>query len=151
MTVDAQGTQDVQDVQDEKSPRRPFNRMNGRLSAEGVTFGWDDTWQVEYLFQVVAIYLTQRLGGQRVHALDTSKLSIPDDYNRRVAGAPDIVACVDGRYVSIELKVRNGKQTRPQEYEGERVENAHGTYVVAHTLREVFEALEIEVPEAGND
>ena len=109
--------------------------------------GWDDTWPVEYVFQAVAVFLATRLAPAGVHVLDTSKLSVPDDYNRSVAGAPDIVAGVNGRYVEIELKTRNGKPTGPQERESERVANAGSRYVVARTMREVFEALEIETPE----
>ena len=109
--------------------------------------GWDDTWPVEYVFQAVAVFLATKLAPAGVHILDTSKLSVPDDYNRAVAGAPDIVAGVNGRYVEIELKTRNGKPTGPQEREAERVENAGSRYVTARTMREVFEALEIETPE----
>ena len=109
--------------------------------------GWDDTWPVEYPFQAIAVFLAQRAAPASTHVLDTSKLSIPDDYNRKVPGAPDIVASVGGRYVEIELKTRNGRQTGPQEREEERVGNAGSTYVLARTMREVFEALELEVPE----
>lgn len=117
--------------------------------------GWDDPWPAEWPFQAVAVFLAQRAAGATVHVLDTSKLAIPDDYNRTIPGAPDIVASVDGRYVEIELKTRNGKQTRPQTYEQERVENAGSKYAVCRTVREVFEALELEVPapapESGNE
>lgn len=109
--------------------------------------GWDDPWVYEFLFQVVALFAVKALAGQRLSVLDTSKLSIPDDYNRRVSGAPDLVACVDGRYVAIELKAKDNKTTKPQDAEAERTSNAAGTYVVARTMREVFEALELEVPE----
>ncbi len=56
------------------------------------------------------------------------------------------MASVDGRYIEIELKTAHGKQTEPQKREGERVENTGAQYVVARTLREAFDALEIEVP-----
>ena len=93
------------------------------------------------------LFAIKALAGQRVNILDTSKLSIPDDYNRRVSGAPDLVACVDGRYVAIELKAKDNKTTGPQDTESERTANAGGAYVVARTMREVFEALGLEVPE----
>ncbi len=118
------------------------------VDAQGIHIGWDDTWGCEYPFQALAVYAAKKFAGQRTHLLDTSKLSTPDNYNRSVAGAPDIVASVDGRYIEIELKTAHGKQTKPQEREGERVENTGAQYVVARTLREVFEALAIEVPNA---
>ena len=117
------------------------------VDAQGIHIGWDDMWESEYVFQCFAVYWAKRLSGQRTHLFDTSKLSIPDDYNRRIGGAPDIVACIDGRHVEIELKTKDGKPTGPQGRHQERTENALGKYVMARTLREVFEALEIEVPE----
>ncbi|MDE0704046.1 MAG: hypothetical protein OXH59_10015 [Rhodospirillaceae bacterium] len=108
---------------------------------------WDATWPMERVFQSVAIDLARRMAPAGLHVLDTSKLAIPDDYNARVAGAPGIVACRGGRYVAIELKSAKQKLTDPQKWESERTEIAGGIYVVARTMREVFEALGLEVPE----
>ena len=129
----------------------PAPRKTGSMAGlKGLPFAitdWDAPWAAEYVFQPVAVALASRMAPARVHLLDTSKLSTPDNYNRSIPGAPDIVACVDGRYVEIELKTANGKPTGPQERESERVGITGGTYVVARTMREVFEALGLEVPE----
>lgn len=114
------------------------------VDAQGIHIGWDDTWDLEEPFQAMAVYLARRMAGGKTHLLDTSKL--PGGFRSR-AGAPDITACVDGRYTAVELKGKHGKQILSQDQEQERTENASGTYVVVRTLREAFGALEIEVPE----
>ena len=114
------------------------------VDAQGIHIGWDEKWPLEDPFQAMAVYLARKLAGQRIHLLDTSKL--PGGWKCR-AGAPDITACVSGRYVAVELKGTHGKQILSQQTEQEVTENALGEYVIARTLREVFDALEIEVPE----
>ena len=103
------------------------------ITAQGIQIGWDEKWPLEEPLQAMAVYLAGRLAGQRVHVLDTSKL--PGGSKSR-AGAPDITACVDGRFVGIELKSGVGRLIQSQECERERIENADGGYVVARTLRE---------------
>ena len=131
----------------------PAPRKSGSVQGlKGFPFAitdWDAPWAAEWVFQPIAVALASRIAPAGVHLLDTSKLSVPDDYNRAIPGAPDIVACVDGRYVEIELKAANGKPTGPQQRESECVSGTGGTYVVARTMREVFEALGLgsEVPE----
>ena len=116
-----------------------------------VLVDWDAEWPVEGPFQVIAMVLivdaASRPGAPPLRCLDTHTLSVPTDFNRTQAGAPDIIACVSGRWVSIELKSRNLKQTKHQRFEQERVESAGGSYTVARTMREVFDALGLEVPE----
>lgn len=105
---------------------------------------WDGAWSAEHVFQVVAVELARRYAGADCHVLDTSQIA-GNGFWRNRTGTADITACVSGRFVAIELKA-SSNQTDSQEREQERVENAAGTYVVARTMREVFEALGLEVP-----
>ena len=108
---------------------------------------WDATWPREKLFQTVAVELVRTCAGALVHIIDTSGVAAPGKWNQHQAGAPDIIACVKGRYVAIELKAHYGRMTPNQKAEAERTENAGGTYVAAKTLRQVFDALGLEIPE----
>lgn len=110
---------------------------------------WDARWPVERVFQAVAVQLATEAAGQHLHVIDTSSLSVPSGgFYSWHPGSADIVACRHGRFTAIELKASSNKPTGPQTREGERIENAAGVYVVARTMREVFEALELEVPDA---
>jgi len=45
-------------------------------------------------------------------------------------GIPDIIGCVNGRFLAIECKAANGKTTALQDREIERIASAGGTAVV---------------------
>ena len=49
-------------------------------------------------------------------------------------GTPDILACVQGRFLAIELKVADGRLEPAQATEIERIRTAGGCAIVAHTL-----------------
>jgi hypothetical protein len=55
-------------------------------------------------------------------------------------GTPDILACVppEGRFLAIELKVADGRLKPAQATESERIRNAGGCAIVAHTLQDVI-------------
>ena len=119
-----------------------------RPCLEGLPLGisdWDGAWSAEHVFQAVAVELARRHAGADCHVLDTSQISGSMHWRNR-AGTADITACVGGRFVAIELKA-SSDQTASQAREQERVENAAGRYLIARTMREVFEALGLEVPQ----
>ena len=56
------------------------------------------------------------------------------------AGIPDIIACVDGRFVALEVKAPKGKLTRLQEVTLGRIQAANGS---AHKVSSVAEVRQI--------
>lgn len=57
------------------------------------------------------------------------------------AGLPDIIVCLQGRFIGIEVKKPGGKLTKLQEITIRDIERAGGIMVVAHSLCEVQERL----------
>ena len=58
------------------------------------------------------------------------------------AGIPDILCCIDGKFIGIEVKVP-GKQASPlQLANGELIEAAGGLFLVATNAKEVAEFLD---------
>lgn len=56
-------------------------------------------------------------------------------------GSPDIVCVIGGRYVGIELKAPNGKQSEAQKEFQVNLERAGGFYILARRLEDVTEFL----------
>ena len=56
------------------------------------------------------------------------------------AGIPDIIACIDGRFVALEVKTPTGKLTRLQEVTLGRIQAANGC---AHKVSSVAEVRQI--------
>jgi len=53
------------------------------------------------------------------------------------AGVPDIVCCVDGKFIGLEVKIKNGKQS-PSQLEAEgKIKHVGGKYYVVKSLEEV--------------
>lgn len=104
--------------------------------------GLNDHWTDEMAFQRAAIMLLKRIEG--VHVYDTSSLS--GAYAKH-SGAPDIICCVGGLFVAIELKCPPVKQSQHQKNEEARVGKAGGKYAVAETLAEVIDV--VMAPEAA--
>lgn len=46
------------------------------------------------------------------------------------AGVPDFIACINGRFISIELKGSKGKESALQKYNGEKIRKSGGEYFV---------------------
>lgn len=107
---------------------------------------WDARWPNEHVFQAVAFELARTHSGINCSLIDTSQICQYGYWYRASTGVSDITACVKGRFVEIELKSVHGNQTEQQRREQRRVERAGGTYVLAYTMRDVFNALELEVP-----
>lgn len=57
-------------------------------------------------------------------------------------GTPDILACVDGRFVAIEVKTPTGRLTKLQKYHIDRIIEAGGVAFVATSVDDVIEKLE---------
>jgi len=56
-------------------------------------------------------------------------------------GAPDIIAVIKGKYVGIECKFRNGKQSQNQKNFQEDLEKAGGRYLLVYGVDELAEKL----------
>ena len=107
---------------------------------------WDARWPNEHVFQAVAFELVRSEAGNNCTLIDTSQICQYGYWYRSATGVGDITACVKGRFVEIELKSAFGVQSREQMREQQRVEDAGGTYVLAYTMRDVFNALGLEIP-----
>lgn len=60
-------------------------------------------------------------------------------------GAPDLIACVNGRFVAFELKVGNNVTSKAQEIHKKRIERNGGQHYTPYTLDEFIECVEKEV------
>lgn len=58
------------------------------------------------------------------------------------AGIPDIIACIDGRFVAFEVKTPSGKLTKLQEITIQRINEAKGCAYKVTSVGEVREILE---------
>ena len=58
------------------------------------------------------------------------------------AGIPDIIACVNGRFVAFEVKTEIGKTTALQDATIRKIINAGGTAVVVRSVAEVRTIIE---------
>ena len=57
------------------------------------------------------------------------------------AGIPDIVACVNGRFLAIECKAGRGKTTALQDRELQRIRDAGGTAMVIYDTEDDYARL----------
>jgi Holliday junction resolvase len=48
------------------------------------------------------------------------------------AGVPDILACVNGRFVAIEVKAENGKPTELQKWNVEQIKSSGGIAMILY-------------------
>ena len=53
------------------------------------------------------------------------------------AGVPDILVCIEGRFVGIEVKLEKNPPTRLQKYNFDLIEKAGGTAWVIHSITEL--------------
>lgn len=53
------------------------------------------------------------------------------------AGIPDIIVCLEGRFVAFEVKAEKGRTTILQEVTLRRIRNAGGTAEVVRSVKEV--------------
>lgn len=57
-------------------------------------------------------------------------------------GAPDIIACINGRFVAFELKVGNNDMQDDQKIHKIRIERSGGLHYSPYTMREFIEIVE---------
>ena len=60
-------------------------------------------------------------------------------------GSPDIVACIEGKFIGIECKTKKGKVEAHQIEFGERIARAGGQYIIARSLEEFRENISIDL------
>lgn len=123
----------------------PMAKRRNRLPL--IITDWDARWPNEHVFQAVAFEMVRLKDEESCVLIDTSQICQYGYWYRSTTGVSDFTACVKGRFVEIELKSASGVQTRQQKREQQRVESAGGTYVLAYTMRQVFDALELEIPD----
>lgn len=58
-------------------------------------------------------------------------------------GVPDIIACYKGQFIAIEVKAKNGKSSKLQKYNIEKIKQAGGVAFVARSVEDVKERIEI--------
>lgn len=56
-------------------------------------------------------------------------------------GFPDLILCLDGRFVALELKVGTNKPSKIQERWGEKIKKAGGIHAVIYTFEEFLDIL----------
>ena len=57
------------------------------------------------------------------------------------AGIPDLIACLDGKFIGIECKVGYNKPSELQKAHGRMIEKAGGVFIVAYSVQDVKEGL----------
>lgn len=60
-------------------------------------------------------------------------------------GAPDLLTCINGRFVAFELKVGNNERSNAQDIHKIRIERNGGRHYTPYTLEEFIECVEKEV------
>jgi len=61
------------------------------------------------------------------------------------AGIPDVIGCIAGRFIAIELKVKGGKLTKLQEFTLRKLNLAGAITGVCYSLDEIRELLKTEI------
>lgn len=56
-------------------------------------------------------------------------------------GDPDLICCVQGRYIGIEAKTPTGKPTELQLQRGREIEQAGGIWILARSVEDVRDGL----------
>lgn len=53
------------------------------------------------------------------------------------AGVPDVIACIRGRFVGIEVKIGRDRQSLAQKSQEEKINQADGVYLIAKTFEQI--------------
>jgi len=61
--------------------------------------------------------------------------------NFSTAGVPDLICCVNGRFIAIEVKAPNGRLSEIQKIHIQRIIEAGGIAIVAQSVEEVEHCL----------
>lgn len=59
-----------------------------------------------------------------------------------MAGLPDLVCCIQGMFVGIEVKQPGKMPTPRQEYVARLIRDANGICIVAHSVEEAIEQID---------
>lgn len=67
---------------------------------------------------------------------------IPDSWwikptTTNLKGCPDIIGCLEGLFISIEVKDIKGKPSTAQEYQGKLIKTAGGIHILASSWKNV--------------
>lgn len=113
------------------------------ISQDGLVIGLDDECSHESILQAAAMLMLAELPGCR--AINTSTVAQRNS-GQFQAGVADILVCIEGRFVAIELKssaAQKGDKALSmwQLRERERIQAAGGHYALCRTLREVLAAV----------
>ncbi len=65
------------------------------------------------------------------------------------SGIPDLLICLDGMFVGVELKTATGKTTKIQDYTLAKIAAAGGRTAVARSVEEVHEFLKLWEKKGG--
>jgi Holliday junction resolvase len=57
------------------------------------------------------------------------------------AGVPDLICCLNGKFIGIEVKREDGKLSELQKFNLEQIKKAGGIGIVARSVQEVEECL----------
>lgn len=75
--------------------------------------------------------------------------SVPDLFQHSVpggafgkSGVPDIIVCYKGRYIGIEAKTYEGRQSEIQKTRQSQIEQAGGIYILARCVEDVQAVIE---------
>lgn len=52
-------------------------------------------------------------------------------------GLPDIICCIDGKFIGLEIKTKKGKQSLMQKYAENQIKRAGGEYHIIRSLKDV--------------
>jgi Holliday junction resolvase len=59
------------------------------------------------------------------------------------SGTPDIVGCIGGRFIAIEVKAKTGKVTELQKHNIKLIQDSGGLALIAYSLNDVIEFLDL--------
>lgn len=62
-----------------------------------------------------------------------------------LAGMADILLCIHGKYIEVELKTETGKQSQVQKDHQEKIENAGGLYYIVRSFEQFKSIIESHV------
>jgi hypothetical protein len=58
------------------------------------------------------------------------------------AGAPDIFICKNGKFVTVEVKAEDGRQSMLQQYNQRRIEKCGGVYILTESKEDFVKQYE---------
>lgn len=89
-------------------------------------------------------YREKKLQDQCIEYLKQQRIYYINKYGdgRSGKGAPDLITCIDGRFVCFELKVGNNDLQDDQKIHKRRIERSGGLHFAPYTLAEFIKIVE---------